>query len=77
MPELEDGTFVIDDSIHPFDISECKFCKHFHGRKVGTCPAYPNGIPEKFSMGNFTYRHTKVEKDQTGAFIFEEKEDEQ
>ena len=77
MPELEDGTFVIDDSIHPFDMSECVICKHFLGKKTGTCPAYPNGIPEKFSMGNFRIKHTEIEKDQTGTFIFEWKEDEQ
>ena len=74
MPLLEDGTFVIDDSIHPFDISRCKFCKHFHGKDKGTCTAYPYGIPKKFSIGNFSYWHDKIEKDQTGSFIFESSE---
>ena len=67
MPLLEDGTFVIDDSIYPFDCSLCTICKYFHGKEKGTCEAYPNGIPDRFALE--LYRHIEIQKDQIGEFI--------
>jgi hypothetical protein len=75
MPILDDGTFVIDDSPqyqkwHP---AICLPCIYFDGQQSGTCAAYPKGIPDKFS----TYRktHNKIEDDQTGDFVYVNKND--
>jgi len=69
MPLLENEPFDgIDDTIPPFFRSFCKSCKHFNGADKGTCSAYPDGIPEKFS--DKSERHNKTEKDQKGDFLF-------
>jgi hypothetical protein len=58
---------IIDDRVKPFMFSACRFCKHFNGIESGTCLAYPNGIPEKFSSEG--ERHNKINNDQIGDFI--------
>jgi hypothetical protein len=44
----------------------CRFCKYFEGEKKGICPAYPDGIPDKFAYAQDV--HVEVEDDQTGSF---------
>lgn len=60
-----------------FAPSCCNRCKHFDGVEKGTCAAYPNGIPSRFSnmvIGVNAPKqeiHTNVEKDQVGDFVWE------
>ena len=74
MPEMPDGSFVLDDTRYKFGsgTSTCPFCVHFHGEEKGTCEAYPAGIPDRFSWK--PNRHNVVEKDQVGDFIWKHKE---
>ena len=74
MPLLENEPFDgIDDTIPPFHYSFCRACKHFNGADKGTCSAYPDGIPEKFSE-KFG-RHDDIEPDQKGDFVWKSKKD--
>lgn len=50
--------------IEPFE--HCLNCKH---QLLTGCKAYPDGIPFDFSEGEKV--HDKIEKDQTGEFVFE------
>ena len=51
----------------------CTICVHFNGREKGTCPAYPQGIPENFNLENKEKKveHSRVLKGQIGTTIFE------
>jgi len=76
---MTEEIYQLDDTVYPFmGGCCCRSCKHFHGIEKGTCEAYPNGIPEKFSIitsgysgkGKFPW-HDNVETDQTGSFTWE------
>lgn len=57
-----------------FERTCCIKCKHFEGIEKGTCPAYPNGIPDKFAIRNlysWGEMHNDVENDQIGNTVFE------
>ena len=72
MPLLEDGTFVLDDTLYRLDsgVSLCHLCKYFHGKEKESCEAYPNGIPDRYAYSRPIIEHSNVEKDQVGDFIF-------
>ena len=63
--------------VRHFSPSCCCRCKHFDGIEKGTCAAYPNGIPTRFSdlvSGVNASRqeiHIKIEDDQVGDYIWE------
>ena len=59
---------TIDDSPVKFSRCCCRVCIHFDGIEKGTCPAYPNGIPDRFSLE--AHKHYKIEEDQIGDFIY-------
>jgi hypothetical protein len=60
----------IGDTLYPFEVAcDCTICRHFEGEEKGTCPAYPDGIPEKFSIWGKC--HDTVENDQSGNTIFD------
>jgi hypothetical protein len=59
---------TLGDSPKKFLTGCCRICKHFHGEDKGTCPAYPNGIPDRFST--YLEPHLEIEKDQRGDFIW-------
>ena len=51
----------------------CNFCKHYDGDEKCSCKAYPNGIPNRFSLvkwGESPLKHTKIENDQVGNLTF-------
>ena len=63
----------------PRCFSEKRKCVHFIGIKqsdgteeseIVICKAFPSGIPSVIAYGNNL--HEKVEKGQTGTFVFEE-----
>ena len=68
-----DGNMIV----RHFSPSCCNRCKYFEGVEKGTCPAYPNGIPSRFSdmiIGVNAPKqevHNKVEEDQVGDFTWE------
>ena len=63
--------------VRHFSPSCCNRCKHFEGVEKGTCPAYPKGIPSRFSdliVGPNAPKiqiHTKVEPDQEGNYVLD------
>jgi hypothetical protein len=71
MPELENEDYLLDDTPVKFTISCCNLCVHFDGKEKATCKAFPNGIPDKFSI--HCQKHTQIEKGQSGNFIWEYK----
>jgi hypothetical protein len=56
-----------------FLASFCPLCSNFEGKTKGTCPAYPEGIPDKFAIR--LNKHLHISEGQTGNFIFQHKND--
>ena len=51
----------------------CNICEYYHGNNKCSCDAFPNGIPDKFSLvkwGESPQKHTKIEKGQKGTYVF-------
>jgi hypothetical protein len=61
-------TSVIGNPNFKFSVSFCEICKYFEGEDKGTCPAYPNGIPDRFSLERDI--HDEKDPDQVGDFLF-------
>lgn len=56
-----------------FSFSWCIACKHFNGKEKGTCKAFPNGIPEKYSVSygsEMPLKHETIDKNQVGKLTF-------
>lgn len=54
--------------------NQCTECKNANPISGG-CKAYPKGVPYKFSSDE--EKHTKVEPDQKGDFVFDKGEPEE
>ncbi|MDL2297440.1 hypothetical protein LJC68_09100 [Bacteroidales bacterium OttesenSCG-928-B11] len=61
--------FVLDDKHekYPPYSSQCWFCKHFGNFE---CPAFPDGIPDKYLSGKRI--HDEIDENQVGYTVFTE-----
>ena len=58
--------------------SWCRICTYYHGHDKCSCEAYPRGIPDKFALvrwGDKPLKHTEIESNQVGSFIFKSTKD--
>lgn len=64
---------TLDGFKWPWEYSLCYLCEHFHGPVLGTCDAFPDGIPQKFYFGDPVADHRQVEPGQGNSITFSER----